>query len=146
MTIAKQWTWERNHLFPFLMKKCKPIEIAFIFSICIYDLPQKNRLSTSDIYYLWNGNYFEGVLSLKFTQVFTGNSLPKKLDSRIFTKWIGLSDISFHLKCFPIYQWRETLWNWIVACWYYCNRRSFYHINKKIQANNLLSHLDQTHG
>ena len=34
-------------------------EIAFIFSICIYDLPQKNRLLTSDIHYLWNGYDFE---------------------------------------------------------------------------------------
>ena len=41
MTIAKQCNGKRNHLFPFLMKKYKPIEIAFIFSICIYDLPQK---------------------------------------------------------------------------------------------------------
>ena len=31
MTIAKQCTRERNHLFPFLMKKFKPIEIASIF-------------------------------------------------------------------------------------------------------------------
>ena len=51
MTIAKQRTGERNDLCPFLMKKIKPIEIAFIFSICIYDLPQKNRLLTSDIHY-----------------------------------------------------------------------------------------------
>ena len=41
-------------------------KIAFIFSICIYDLPQNNRLLTSDIHYLWNGNDFEGVISLKF--------------------------------------------------------------------------------
>ena len=27
-------------------------KIAFIFSICIYDLPQNNRLLTSDIHYL----------------------------------------------------------------------------------------------
>ena len=38
----------------------------FIFSICIYDLPQKNRLLTSAIHYLWNGSDFEGVISLKF--------------------------------------------------------------------------------
>ena len=37
---------------PFLMKEFKPIEIAFIFSILIYDLPQKNRLLNSDIHYL----------------------------------------------------------------------------------------------
>ena len=66
MTIAKQCTGERNHLFPFLMKKFKPFEIAFIFSICIYDLAQKNRLLTTDIDYLWNGNDSEGVISLKF--------------------------------------------------------------------------------
>ena len=36
------------------------------FSSCIYDLPQKNRLLTSDIHYLWNGNDFEVVISLKF--------------------------------------------------------------------------------
>ena len=46
-------------------EKIKPIEIAFISSICIYDLPQKNRLLTSNIHYLWNGNDFEGVISLK---------------------------------------------------------------------------------
>ena len=65
MTIAKQCTGEWNHLFPFLMKKIKPMKIAFIFSICIYDLAQKNRLLTSDNHYLWNGNDFEGVISLK---------------------------------------------------------------------------------
>ena len=47
-------------------KEFKPIEIAFIFSICISDLPQKNRLLTSDIHYLWNSNDFESVISLKF--------------------------------------------------------------------------------
>ena len=31
-------------------EKFKPIEIAFIFSICIYDLPQKYILLTSDIH------------------------------------------------------------------------------------------------
>ena len=41
MTIANQCTGERNHLFPFLMKKFEPIKIAFIFSIYIYFLPQK---------------------------------------------------------------------------------------------------------
>ena len=41
MTIANQCTGERNHLFPFLMKKFKPIKITCIFSICIYFLPQK---------------------------------------------------------------------------------------------------------
>ena len=66
MTIPKQKTGERNHLFPFQMKKFKLIEIAFIFSICIYVLPQKINLLTSDIYYLINGIDFEGVISLKF--------------------------------------------------------------------------------
>ena len=47
-------------------EKVQPIKIAFIFSICIYDLPQKNRLLTSDIHYLWNGNDSESVISLKF--------------------------------------------------------------------------------
>ena len=47
-------------------EKFKPIEIAFIFSIGIYDLPQKNRLLTSHIHYLWNGYDFVGVISLKF--------------------------------------------------------------------------------
>ena len=36
VSIANQRTGEQNHLFPFLMKKFKPIKIAFIFSICIY--------------------------------------------------------------------------------------------------------------
>ena len=47
-------------------EKVQAIEIAFIFCICIYDLPQKSRLLTSDIHNLWNGNDFEGVISLKF--------------------------------------------------------------------------------
>ena len=34
--------------------------------VYFYDLPQKNRLLTLDIYYLWNGNDFEVVISLKF--------------------------------------------------------------------------------
>ena len=40
--------------------------VYFYISICIYDLPQKNRLLTSDIHYLWNGNNFKGVISFKF--------------------------------------------------------------------------------
>ena len=66
-----------NHLFPFLMKKFKPIKIAFIFSICIYFLQQKifyllqiyiifEMVSISDIHYLWNGIDFEIVILLKF--------------------------------------------------------------------------------
>ena len=39
---------------------------TFLVSICIYDLPQKNILLTSDIHYFWNGNDFEGVILLKF--------------------------------------------------------------------------------
>ena len=57
---------ERNHRFPFLMKKFKPIKIAFIFSIFIYFLPQKNSLFTSDIHYLWNGIDFESLILLKY--------------------------------------------------------------------------------
>ena len=41
MTIANQFTGERNLLFPFLMKEFKPIKIAFIFSIDIFILSQK---------------------------------------------------------------------------------------------------------
>ena len=41
MSIANQCAGKRNHLFPFLIKKFKPIKIAFIFSICIYFLPPK---------------------------------------------------------------------------------------------------------
>ena len=52
LTVAKQYTEEGNHVFAFFMKKFKPIEIAFIFSICIQVLPQKNSLLTSDIHYL----------------------------------------------------------------------------------------------
>ena len=66
MTIANPCTGERNHLFPFLMKKFKPIEIAFIISICIYDLPQKTIVDFRYTFSL-NGNDFEGVISLKFT-------------------------------------------------------------------------------
>ena len=51
----------------------------------------KNSLLTSDIHYLWNGNDFEGVILLKFIN-FTRNLLPKKLDSRFFYEWMGLSD------------------------------------------------------
>ena len=40
MPIENQFMGERNHLFPFLMKKFQPIKIVFIFSICIYFLPQ----------------------------------------------------------------------------------------------------------
>ena len=47
-------------------EKVQANQDRFILSICIYDLPQKNRLLTSDIHYLWNGNDFEGVISLKF--------------------------------------------------------------------------------
>ena len=69
---------ERNHLFKFLIKKFKPIEIAFILSICIYDLSQKNRLLTSDIHNLWNGNDFEGVISLKLIH-FNKKFVAKKI-------------------------------------------------------------------
>ena len=53
-------------------------------------------LFTSDIHYLWNGFDFESVILSKL-YIFTTNSLPKKLESRIFTKWIGLSDFYHHL-------------------------------------------------
>ena len=46
MTIANQCTGERNHLLPFLMKKFKPIKIAFAF---VYT---KNSLLTLDKHYL----------------------------------------------------------------------------------------------
>ena len=92
MTIANQCTGEQNHLFPFLMKKFKPIKIALIFSICIYFLTQKNSLFTSDIHYLWNGIDFESVILVKFIHYYINSSLPNKLESRIFTKWIGLSE------------------------------------------------------
>ena len=36
--------------------------LAFVFMT----YHKKNRLLTSDIHYLWNGNDFEGVISLKF--------------------------------------------------------------------------------
>ena len=49
---SKTVNWGTKSPVLFLMKKFKPIKIAFIFSICIYDLPQKNRLLTSDIHYL----------------------------------------------------------------------------------------------
>ena len=39
---------------------------AFIFSICIYFLPQKYSLFTSDKHYLWNGIDFESVFLFKF--------------------------------------------------------------------------------
>ena len=41
MTMPKQYMGERNHLFPFLMKKFKPIDIEFNFSIGIYVSPPK---------------------------------------------------------------------------------------------------------
>ena len=92
MKIAKQCPGERNHLFPFLEKKFKPIEIAFIFSICIYDLPQKNRLLNSDIHCPSDCNDFESVISLKFIYFHKKFVAKKKLESKIFKKWIGFSD------------------------------------------------------
>ena len=47
------------------MKKFKPIKIAFIFSIYINFLQQKNSLFISDIY-PWNYIDFESVILLKF--------------------------------------------------------------------------------
>ena len=85
MTIAKQCTGEWNRLFQFLMNKFKPIEIAFIFSILYLWLTTKNRLLISDIHYLWISNNFEVVISLKLIH------FHKKLDSQIFTKWIGFN-------------------------------------------------------
>ena len=46
-------------------EKVQPNRNRVYYSICIYDLPQKNRLLTSDLHYLCNGNDFEGVISLK---------------------------------------------------------------------------------
>ena len=56
-------------------------------------LTTKNSLFTSDIHYFWNAIDFERVILLKFI-LFSRNSLPKKLESRIFTKLIGLSDFN----------------------------------------------------
>ena len=41
MTIAKQYSGERNHLFSFLMHRSQPISNAFMFIIWIHFLPLK---------------------------------------------------------------------------------------------------------
>ena len=69
MTMPKQYMGERNHLFPFLMKKFKPIDIEFNFSIGIYVSPPKKFIHFKYIYIL-KGNEFEGVISLKFIQFY----------------------------------------------------------------------------
>ena len=44
-------------------EKVQANQVAFIFSIIIYFLPQKNSLFTSEIHYLWNGIInFESVI------------------------------------------------------------------------------------
>ena len=43
-------------------EKVQANQVAFIFSIIIYFLPQKNSLFTSEIRYLWNGINFESVI------------------------------------------------------------------------------------
>ena len=91
MTITNQCTWERNHLFPFRMKKFKPIKIAFILSICIYFLPQK-------IVYL-----------LQIYIIF--EMVP-------ITKWIGLCDFDIGLPYIGTWLYhhekmcRAHSWSW----------------------------------
>ena len=61
MTIANECMGGQNHLFQFLMKKFKPIKIAFIFSICIHILPQSKKI----VYILQIYIIFEMVSILK---------------------------------------------------------------------------------
>ena len=51
----------------------------------IYFCPQTNGLYTSDIHYRWKG------IDVAYIYKSLYNSLPKKIKSWIFTKWIGLS-------------------------------------------------------
>ena len=52
VAIAKLCTGERNHLFPFLMKKFLPIKTAFILSFVFISYHKKISLFTSDLHYL----------------------------------------------------------------------------------------------
>ena len=104
MTIANQCTGEQNDLFLFLMKKFNLIKTMFIFSICIYFLPQKNSLFTSDIHYLWNGIDFESViLFIHFYKKFVAQKIRK------MNMWLNELDLAIFF-----------IFTLIVACWTFC--------------------------
>ena len=91
MMIANQCKGERTHLFPFLMKELKPIKIVFIFSIFIYLLLQK-KVYLLQIYIIIGMVSILKVWFCESVYIFTRNLLPKKLENRIFIKWIRLND------------------------------------------------------
>ena len=73
-------------------EKVQANQDRFCFKHSYLFITTKNSLFTSDIHYFWNGIDFESVILSKCLYIFTRNSLPKKFESRFFTKWIGLND------------------------------------------------------
>ena len=77
-TMANPRMWVRNHLFTFLSLTIKgqPVEKGYLLQICIF----RERVLISKV-------QFDKSLYI-FTR--SRNSLHKKSESIIFTKWIGL--------------------------------------------------------
>ena len=94
MRIKKtQPTWERNHLFP-SDEKVQAKSRSHLFLAFVFMTYHKKIDYWLQIYIIFEMVTILKVLFRKSLYIFTRNLLPKKLDSRIFTKWIELSDFN----------------------------------------------------
>ena len=123
MTIANQLAWgctgTWNHLFPFLMKKFKPIKIAYIFSVCIYFFIQKivNLLQIYIIFKMisvWKCNFvkvytfLQGIRCLKnlkvdILRIESDLAIFNATENRSFMK-TGFQFFSIFLFCFLFFK------------------------------------------